>query len=363
MRGIVIFIIRRLVVGWFLFLGLLTLSFALVSMLPGSPSRAILGEFATPEDLAALDQKLGLDQPFLIRYLSYIGEAIQGRFGESFFTNIPVMESLMHRVPNTLIYLIPGLLLATGLGIVFGAIAAYRFGKRTDRVYTVGSAVLLAVPEFVLALVLIVVFFSWLGVAPAPVGMTSAADALPPVVTGSVIIDCILGGYWGTLGSIFQHSLLLIVTVGVFFAAPVSKIVRTGLVQVLSSPQIEFARACGLRPMQVFGYAMADIRGTIMTYFIIILASAISGAAIVESVYSWPGVGGWALHGVLANDIPVIQGFVVVMGVASLAGYILLDVSTTLLDPRTRGAVTKRRKISRSAIVRGAKKPKGMLTK
>lgn len=363
MRGIIVFIVRRLIVGWFLFLGLLTLSFALVSMLPGSPARAILGEFATPADIEALNHRLGLDQPFLIRYLNYISEAMQGRFGSSFFTNIPVMDSLMQRVPSTLIYLIPGLLLATALGIVFGAIAAYRYGKRSDRVYTVGSSVMLAVPEFVLALVLIVVFFSWMKIAPAPVGMTSATDALPPTVTGSVVIDCILGGYWGTLASIFQHSLLLIVTVGLFFAAPVSKIVRTGLVQVLSSPQIEFARACGLRPKQVFGYAMADIRGTIMTYFIIILASSISGAAIVEAVFSWPGVGGWALTGVLANDVPVIQGFVVVMGVASLAGYIVLDVTTTLLDPRTRGQVTKRRKFSRGAVERGSKRQQGVLTK
>lgn len=356
MRGVIGYIVRRVVVGWFLFLGLLTLSFSLVSMLPGSPAKAILGEYATKEDVAELNAKLGLDDPFLVRYLDYIGGAMKGDFGESFFTGSPVLHSLLERVPNTLVYLVPGLLLATLLGVVFGSVAAYRFGKPTDRAFTVGSSVLLAVPEFVLALVLIAVFFSFLGISPAPVGMTSSVDAQPPDQTGSLVLDAVLGGYWATFWSILSHSLLPIVTVGVFFAAPVSKIVRTGMVQALASPQIEFARACGLRPFQVFRYAMADIRGTIMTYFVIMLASAISGAAIVESVFSWPGVGGWSLSGVLANDIPVIQGFVVIMGTASLAGYIVLDVTTTLLDPRTRGQVSGKRRPSARALAKGLTK-------
>ncbi|MBU2696973.1 ABC transporter permease [Pimelobacter sp. 30-1] len=356
MRGVILFVVRRLVVGWFLFLGLLTFSFALVSMLPGSPAKAILGEYATEEDVATLNAKLGLDQPFLTRYLDYIGGAMKGDFGESYFTGDPVLHSLLERVPNTLVYLVPGLLLATVLGVVFGSGAAYRYRRPADRAFTVGSSVLLAVPEFVLALLLIVLCFSLLGISPAPVGMTSSIDAQPPDRTGSVVLDAILGGYWGTFSSILAHSLLPIVTVGVFFAAPVSKIVRTGMVQALASPQIEFARACGLRPLQVFRYAMAEIRGTIMTYFVIMLASAISGAAIVESVFSWPGVGGWSLNGVLANDIPVIQGFVVIMGTASLLGYIVLDVATTLLDPRTRGQVSGSRRPSARTLAKGLTK-------
>lgn len=347
MNRLVVYIIRRIVIGWFLFLGLLTISFSLVSMLPGSPATAILGEYATPEDKAALDAKLGLDQPFFVRYVDYIGNAMTGDFGRSFFSNGPVLNDLLMRVPNTLIYLVPGLVLALLLGVVFGSLAAYRFGGPADRAFTVGSAVLLAVPEFVLALLLIVLMFSILDIAPAPVGMLAGADAQPPKVTGSVVVDAMLGGYWATFSSIMSHAVLPIITVGVFFAAPVAKIVRTGMVQALASPQVEFARACGLKPLQVFRYAMVDIRGTVMTYFVIMLASAISGAAIVESVFSWPGVGGWSLNGVLANDIPVIQGFVVVMGAASLAGYLVLDVATTLLDPRTRAQVSGRQ-LSRS---------------
>ncbi|WP_248763326.1 ABC transporter permease [Pseudarthrobacter sp. SSS035] len=353
MKGIVAYVIRRIIIGWFLFIGLLSLSFFLVSMLPGSPAKALLGEYATPEDIARLNETLGLDKPLLSRYFDYISNAMVGDFGNSFFTGRPVLDDLLVRVPNTLVYLVPGLLLALLLGVIFGSVAAYRYRRPADRAYTVGSSVLLAVPEFVLALLLIVAFFSVLGIAPAPVGMLSGSDAQPPSSTGSVVLDAPLAGYWGSFAAILSHAALPIVTVGVFFAAPVSKIVRTGMVQALASPQIEFARACGLRPLQLFRYAVVEIRGTIMTYFVIILASSISGAAIIESVFSWPGVGGWSLAGVLANDIPIIQGFVVIMGTASLAGYIVLDVATTLLDPRTRAQVSRIRITSRFLAKKG----------
>ena len=341
MRGIVIFIIRRIIVGWLLFIGLLTMSFFLVSMLPGEPAKAILGEFATPESLAALNKTLGLDKPLIPRYFDYITSAMSGDLGVSFFTGRSVVDDLVMRIPNTLVYLIPGLFIAFVLGMAIGSIAAYRYGKPVDRTFTVSSSIMLAIPEFVMALVFIVIFYSMLDIAPAPVGMLSGADEQPPNVTGSVVLDAIIGGYWGSLGGVLAHTVLPTVTVGVFFAIPIAKITRTGMVQILSSPQIEFAQALGLRRAQVFRYAMVDIRGTIMTYFVIVLASSISGAAIVESVFSWPGVGGWSLKGVLANDIPVIQGFVVIMGTASLAGYLALDVATTLLDPRTRADVAR----------------------
>jgi len=131
---------------------------------------------------------------------------------------------------------------------------------------------------------------------------------------------------------------------GLFFAAPFGKTVRSGLLQVLQSPQIEFARACGLRPTQVFRYALSDIRGSLMTYLVLLFAASLSGAAIVESVFSWPGVGGWSLDGVLKGDVPVIQGFVLIIGTTSLLGYVVLDALIALLDPRTRSkAVAGRR--------------------
>ena len=340
------YILSRIVIAFLLLLGLITLSFGLVSLLPGNPAIALLGEYATPTDIARINAQLGLDKPFWERYLDYIGRTLSGDLGNSFFTGSPVSSEIWTRLPNTLVYLVPGLVLALLIGMGMVTWAAYRYGRGADRAFTAGVSVLMAMPEFVLALLLLFIFYQQLHLAPAPLGMLSSSDIPPPRVTGSLALDAVIAGHWGTMQSILSRAVLPIITMGLFFAAPFGKTVRTGLLQVLNSPQIEFARACGLRPLQVFRYALSDVRGALMTYMVLLFAAALSGAAIIESVFSWPGVGGWSLDGVLKGDVPVIQGFVLIMGATSLLGYVLLDALITLMDPRTR-----------NNVIRGVKRP------
>lgn len=340
------YIISRLVIAFLLLLGLITLSFGLVSLLPGNPAVALLGEYATPSDIARINAQLGLDRPFWDRYFDYISRTLRGDLGTSFFTGSSVAGEIWTRLPNTLVYLVPGLLLALFIGMGMGTLAAYRYGRMADKSFTAGVSVLMAMPEFVLALLLLFIFYQQLHIAPAPIGMLSSAEIPPPRVTGSVALDAVLAGRWDAVSSIMSRAVLPIITMGLFFAAPFGKTVRTGLLQVLNSPQIEFARACGLRPLQVFRYALSDVRGALMTYMVLLFAAALSGAAIIESVFSWPGVGGWSLDGVLKGDVPVIQGFVLIMGATSLLGYVVLDTLITLLDPRTRNNVIHRNRSS-----------------
>lgn len=337
------YIASRLAIAVGLLLGLMTLSFGLVSLLPGDPAVALLGEYATPADIARIHAELGLDKPLWERYIEYIGRTLTGDLGHSFFTGSSVSQELWTRLPNTLVYLVPGLILALLLGLAMGTFAAYRSGRLPDKTFTAGVSVLMAMPEFVLALLLLFVFYQQLHLAPAPLGMLSSSDIPPPKVTGSVVLDAVIAGKWKVFGSIFSRAVLPIVTMGLFFAAPFGKTVRTGLLQILHSPQIEFARACGLRPSQVYRYALSDVRAALMTYMVLLFAAALSGAAIVESVFSWPGIGGWSLDGVLKGDMPVIQGFVFVMGATSLLGYVLLDTLITLLDPRARAVALRGR--------------------
>ncbi|MFD1211855.1 ABC transporter permease [Arthrobacter sp. GCM10027362] len=338
------YIISRLIIAFLLLLGLITLSFGLVSLLPGDPAVALLGEYATPADVARINAQLGLDLPFWERYLDYMGRTLSGDLGQSFFTGSSVSAEIWMRLPNTLVYLVPGLILALVIGMASGTFAAYRHGRFADKSFTAGVSVLMAMPEFVLALLLLFIFYQQLHIAPAPLGMLSSADIPPPRVTGSVPIDAVLTGQWDLVASLLGRAALPIITMGLFFAAPFGKTVRTGLLQVLNSPQIEFARACGLKPAQVYRYALSDVRGALMTYLVLLFAASLSGAAIIESVFSWPGVGGWSLDGVLKGDVPVIQGFVLVMGATSLLGYVILDALITLLDPRARSSAVHGRK-------------------
>lgn len=330
------YIVARLAIVAVSLLGLITLSFLLVSLIPGDPARLILGDFATPQDVAKIHHEMGLDKPLAERYVDYVGQTVRGDLGKSYFTSLPVRDDILARLPNTLVVLVPGVLLGLVLGLAVGSVGAYFRRRLPDRFVGAWITTSQAIPEFVIGLILIYVFFFALGIAPAPLGMLDAAAVRPEKITGSEPLDALLTGQWGTLANVGAHAVLPIVTMGVFLATYFAKTARSGLTQSLRSPQVEFARACGLRERTVFGYALSSVRTSLLTYIVILFGASLGGAAIIEVLFAWPGVGHWSLQGVLKGDVPVIQGFVLIMGVATLLAYVVLDVIVVLLDPRAR---------------------------
>ncbi len=334
------FVLGRVLLAGFLLIVVISASFALVSLIPGDPALAVLGEFATPEQVATLNAQLGLDQPFHVQWWNYLTSALSGDLGTSYFSGTPVTEEILVRLVPSLLLVIPGILLAVVLGTAIGALSAYRRGGRVDRVLSGYTSATLALPEFALALIVIYVFFQILRIAPPPLGMLSPLDPIPPAVTGSVLIDAALAGSWETIGSAIARAVLPIITLGIFFSAFFARVVRTGLTAALLSPQVEFARACGLSEWMVFRYAMGDIRRTLLTFLVILSGAALSGAVILETVFSWPGIGTWALTGILQVDIPVIQGFVLIIATTLLFAYVAVDIVIACTDPRVRSQVT-----------------------
>jgi ABC-type dipeptide/oligopeptide/nickel transport system permease component len=335
------YIAGRIVLAGVLLISVISACFGLVSLIPGDPAQAVLGEFASPEQVADLRGKLGLDQPLLVRWWDYVSQVMQGNLGNSYFSGESISHDLLVRLPTSLLIVIPGLTLAILLGVLMGTVSAYYRDRLPDRVLSLVTSATLALPEFALALILIYVFFQMLGLAPAPFGMLSPLDPLPPSQTGSDVIDAILSGSWAVLGSMVSHVALPVLCLGIFFSAYFARVIRTGLSAALRSPQVEFARACGLSEFRVYRYAMSDIRRTLLTYLVILTGSALSGAVIIETVFSWPGIGTWALQGILKTDIPVIQGFVLVIAATLLMAYVAMDVVITFLDPRVRMQVAR----------------------
>lgn len=334
------FVVGRIVLAGVLVIVVISACFALVSLIPGDPAFAVLGEFATPEQVADLNRKLGLDQPFLIQWWHYLTSALSGNLGTSYFSGSPITEEILVRLPSSLLIVVPGIFLAVVIGVAIGTASAYRRGSAADRALSGFTSATLALPEFALALILIYVFFQILHIAPPPLGMLSPLDPMPPAQTGSVLIDAVLSNSWGTIGVALGRAVLPIVTLGIFFSAFFARVVRTGLTAALLSPQVEFARACGLSEFTVFRYAMGDIRRTLLTFLVILTGGALSGAVILETVFSWPGIGTWALNGILRVDIPVIQGFVLIIATALLFAYVAVDVLIAFIDPRVRAQIT-----------------------
>ena len=265
---------------------------------------------------------------------SYIGDLSQGDLGNSYFTGLPITQEIWERLPDSLELIAMSLWLAVLLGLALGGIGAYYRGGAIDRVSRFTTSALQSIPDFFMGLVLIYVVFFLLGWAPAPVGRIGLLESRPPRVTGGLLIDAVIAGDWTIFWSGLKHSAMPVLALGIFYSAYFAKTTRAVLAQAFASRQVEFARACGLPTRTIWAYAIRDVRTPILTYGAILFAVLIGGAAIVEIVFAWGGIGEWAVDRILSLDIPAIQGFVLVAGVITLVTYVALDILVARLDPR-----------------------------
>jgi ABC-type dipeptide/oligopeptide/nickel transport system permease component len=328
--------LRRLAILPFAIILVATLAFALVNLLPGDPARVIAGDVSSQEQVTQIRAELGLDEPLLERYKTFVSDLAQGSLGTSYYTKTPVATEIRQRLPGTLELTILSVALASLIGISLGIVGAYFSGRLPDRGVRSFIVVAQSIPDFFLGLILIYVLFFLLGVAPAPVGQLGLLDEPPPHVTGSIMVDAALAGQWDTLGSALRHAMLPVITLGIFFSAFLAKITRSVLREAMASDHVEFARACGLSERTAVGYALKSVRVPIITYVGLLLAILSGGAAIVETVFAWNGIGQWAVQAILRLDVPSIQGFVVVVGLIALTVYLVTDLIVLAVDPRVK---------------------------
>lgn len=329
-------IAQRLLMLPLLLIILITLTFGLVGLLPGDPARAVAGSLATPEGVAVVRANLGLDRSVGERYVQYVADAASGDLGTSFFTNQSVTDELLRRLPATLELVGFSLLLAAALGLLLGSLGAYLRGTWVDSAARGGITLMQSTPDFLLGLLLIFFLFFTLGLAPAPVGQMGLQSGSVESITGFMTIDTLVQGRLDLFFTYLHHLLTPVLALGLVYSAFFGKVSRSVMATAFASPQVEFARACGLPERQVVRYAFLAARAPILTYGAILFGSLVGGAAIVETIFSWQGAGQWALEGILKLDIPVIQGFILATGTLTIVIYLLLDVLVMILDPRVR---------------------------
>jgi len=315
---------------------LITLTFLLVELMPGNPAVTIAGSFATPEKIDEITTDLGLDRPIHERYGDYLASALQGDLGESFFSGQPVTQEIWRRLPATIELVGLSLIVACVIGLLLGSFGAYYRRTWYDSFSRATVTLFQSVPDFLLALLLIfVVYFLW-RVAPAPVGRLGFSGAEVDRVTGLLIVDSLLAGRLDVLWEALRHLMLPVLALGVVYSAYFGKTTRATMAAALASPQVEFARAAGLPERKVIYYAFLQARTPIITYAAILFGALVGGAAIIETIFAWQGVGEWALTAILSLDVPVIQGFILAAGTITIVIYLLLDVLILVLDPRVR---------------------------
>lgn len=293
------------------------LVFGLLLIVPGDPVSVILGDRATPEQIAATRDQLGLDDPVLVRYGRWLGRALRGDLGTSLFNSYPVSRAITDRLPVTLSLVSLSLLLSILIGIPAGVAAGARPGSRLDRALTIGTSIGVAMPNFWLGLVLVLFLGLKLGWFPA---------------TGYTGITESLGGW-------LRHLALPALTLAAASTAELVRQTRTGMIEVLEQDYIRTARSKGLRELAVVGrHALKNAMIPVVTVAGLAVSRTFGLSVIVEQIFNLPGVGTLAVRAVFDRDIPMIQGIVLMATLVVLLTNMVVDLSYAYFDPRTRRA-------------------------
>jgi ABC-type dipeptide/oligopeptide/nickel transport system permease component len=331
---LVSFIGRRLLFIAPQLLGIVLVSFLLVKSIPGDPAVLMLGPTATPEGIASLRSKLGLDQSMPVQFLIYLRDLVHGDLGTSWQTTRPVLEDLIQRFPATLELVTFGLLVAVLIGIPLGLASAYNergIAARVATFYGLGAG---AIPDFWLALVLIFVFYTLLPWAPAPLGRIDFTVIPPTPITGMLTIDTLLAGDWDAFQSAVAHLVLPVLTLGLVNAGPILKMTQSTMEKMLHSDFSRYEVLCGMPHRLVVRHALRNALPSVVTIISVLYGYLIGGAVLVEIVFSWGGAGQYAVQGVLNSDLYPVLGFVLFSAIFSLFVYLAVDLIYFAIDPR-----------------------------
>ena len=324
--GIARYTLRRLLQAIPVLIGIVTITFLLSNAIPGNPARIMLGPAPTPEQLAAVRARYGLDQPLYIRYLNYLIGVIQGDLGQSLYYQVPVTQKIIERMPATMLLLVSSFAFAIVASIPLGVLSAQRRNKPTDHVARVVALVGVSTPSFWIGLMLIIIFAFKLGWLPAtnlimpwthPLRVEGATTRLDVLVQSG------------------RHLLLPMLSLGTLQMAALTRIERSSMLETLSEEYVKLARAYGVSETTILRkHAFRNAQLPVLTVLGLNLSTAIGGAVLTETVFSINGMGTLILTAVLNQDYQLLMGTTLVFGLAFVIGVIITDISYAYVDPR-----------------------------
>ncbi len=293
-----------------------TLVFFMLRIVPGDPIAAMLADAGGQEEVAALRAKLGLDQPLVVQYFKWLGNVLQGDFGNSIYgSRQPVSTILLEALPRTMSLAFMGFVIALVIGIPAGIISAMRRNTPTDTAVSLFAFLGLSMPDFWLAILLIIVFAANLQWLPA-IGYVPMSDGL---------------WLW------FKHLILPSIAVGTAFSAIIARMIRSSLLETLRADYMRTAASKGLSPRALMmDHALPNAMIPVITVIGIAFALLISGAVVVENVFAIKGLGRVLIEGILNRDYPVVQGAVLVVSAFFVFSNMLVDLLYGMIDPRIR---------------------------
>ena len=319
------------------FLGLLAITFFIGRVVPIDPVLAVVGDRATPEVYEAARIEMGLDRPLIVQFVSYVGDVLTGNLGMSVSTGRPVAEDLARVFPATLEMATLGILIGVFLGVPMGVIAANRQGSWVDQTIRVVGLLGYSVPAFWLGLVGLAVFYARLGWVAGPGRIDVFYDGLVPPVTGLLTVDSLIAGDWAIFANAVSHLILPAAILGFFSLAYIARMTRSFMLDQLGQEFITTARVKGVPERRVLWvHAFRPIRVPLITVIGLSYAGLLEGSVMIETVFSWPGIGNYLTTALFNADMNAVLGATLVIGAVFIFINKISDVLYRVLDPRSR---------------------------
>jgi peptide/nickel transport system permease protein len=330
-------LLRRLPLLVLLLAAISAAVFALTQFLPGDPAFvAAGGGDATPEMIEHARKRLGLDRPVWMQYLLYMRNALAGDLGRSLVNRRPVAQDLRAFWPASAELALAAIAISALVGIPLGVISAVRAGRWLDRLITPGSVFLGSMPIFWVGLMAVLVFYRMLDVLPAG-GRLTVGLTPPPALTGMLLVDALLARDVRVFLDALRHLVLPACVLSVISLAMVTRVTRAAMLDILHEDYLRTARAKGLAESRVIvKHGLRNASVPVLTVLGIQLGQLIGGVVVTETIFSWPGLGLYAVTAVENQDYPAIMAFTLVTTVAYVAINVVVDLLYPLLDPQTR---------------------------
>jgi peptide/nickel transport system permease protein len=329
------FVVRRLLLLVPILLGLSILVFLWIRALPAGPAQSLLGERATPETIAQIEEQYGLDRPLHIQYWRYLKTVAQGDLGTTIRTRRPVTDEVKERFPATIELAMAALLFATLVGIPLGFVAAKRYGTWIDHSSLVASLIGISIPIFFLAILLKYVFAVQLGWLPTVGRISVLIDLEHP--TNFYTLDALIALDFYAFWDVIKHLILPAIALGSIPLAVTARITRAAVLDVQNEDYVRTARAKGLPPRVVdIRHIFRNALLPITTIIGLQTGLLLSGAVLTETVFAFPGMGTWLVEAIRQRDYPVLQGGILFVSFVFVIVNLIVDVSYALINPRIR---------------------------
>ncbi|MBM4424185.1 MAG: ABC transporter permease [Chloroflexi bacterium] len=332
-----VYLLRRLALAALVIISVSAVTFVVARVIPSDPAALYAGQRPTADQIEAARERLGLDQPLYAQYIRFLGDILQGDLGTSYKTKHPILSDIRTFLPATLELVIVSTLMALLVGVPLGVFAGARRGGGFDQVTRIASIAGVSIPTFWLALIFQLFFFGALKLLPLSSRMSNSVALFNtfPTITGFYLIDSLLAGNLVAWRDAAWHILLPAFTLATYPISLTLRMTRAAMVETLSEKYITAARAQGLPEHDVlFRYALKNAIIPTLTVLGLSFAYSLTGAFLIEVIFSWPGLGKYVTDAILNVDFPVIVSATLIVTVFYVFINLIVDIIQAVLDPR-----------------------------